>query len=308
MSAAPLVSIVIPVLNGERHLAECLESVLAQTYENLEIVVADNASTDSTAEVVRSFADRRIRVLAMPDRQLSLHENWGRALAAATGEFVKLVCHDDLLVPECVEVQLGLLHRYPGAVLAGARRRIIDDQGDVLIRARGLGGLAKPDGIRAIGGAEIAHACTRAGANLLGEPASVLLRRSVLPEPLFDPVWHYTVDVEFYMRSLGRSDAVLDRRVMCSFRVSPHQLSASLASKQAAELKVFFAELARRYPDRVSLLDVRIGTARARLLAEARRVLYQQMRMRSVLARWRGKRRASSTPTSGVADVNPGRP
>ncbi|MCU1492520.1 MAG: glycosyl transferase [Acidimicrobiaceae bacterium] len=303
MSVEPLVSVVVPVLNGERHLTECLGSVLGQSYENLEVVVADNASSDDTGDVIRSFADRRVRILPMPVEPVSLHDNWSRGLDAATGDLVKIVCHDDVLTPDCVAVQVDLLQRHPSAVLASARRRIIDDQGGVLIRARGLGSLPKPTGTRLIGGAELARACTRAGANLLGEPAGVLIRRSALPAPLFDSRWHYTIDVEFYMRSVGLANAVVDSRVLCSFRVSPHQLSASLASEQAAELKRFFAELARRYPDQVSRRDVRLGTARARLLAEARRALYQQMRVRALVARSRGRSSPTERRSTGVNDV-----
>jgi len=264
-----------------------MASVLDQTYRNIEVVVSDNASTDGTAGTVRSFEDSRVRILPNPAEQLSLPANWARGIAAAKGELVKIVCHDDLLFPDCLAVQTELLLRYPTAVLAGARRRIIDDQDDVLIKARGLGHLTKPGGMQVVDGGALARACTRAGANLLGEPASVLIRRSALPEPLFDARWLYAIDFDFYLRCLQRSDAVLDSRVLCSFRVSPHQLSAALATGQARELKALFSDLARRYPEHVSDPDVRLGTTRARLLATARRVLYGYMRTRAIIARWR---------------------
>jgi glycosyltransferase involved in cell wall biosynthesis len=60
--AEPLVSVIIPVLNGERHIAACLESVIHQSYENIEIVVANNSSTDHTVEIVRGFEDPRLRI------------------------------------------------------------------------------------------------------------------------------------------------------------------------------------------------------------------------------------------------------
>jgi glycosyltransferase involved in cell wall biosynthesis len=281
LGSEPLVSVVIPVLNGERHIDACMRSVLDQSYEHLEVVVADNASTDRTAEIARSFDDKRVRFLPTVTEQLSLHANWARGLESAKGEFVKIVCHDDLLMPECLSVQTELLHRHSNAVLVCGRRRIIDDRGRVLVRARGLGRLPKPSGTRVASGGAIARACTRAGTNLLGEPASVLIRRSALPDPLFDPRWHYTIDVEFYMRCIDHNNAVLDDRVLCCFRVSHKQLSATLAKSQVRELRAFFAEMARRYPEDVSEHDVRLGTARAQLLTKARQLLYWQMRMRS---------------------------
>jgi hypothetical protein len=144
--------------------------------------------------------------------------------------------------------------------------------------------LAK-SGTQLTDGGALAHACTRAGANLLGEPVNVLLRRSALPQPLFDPRWVYTIDIEFYLRCLQDNPAVVDERVLCCFRVSPQQLSAVLAKGQAKELRAFFLELARRYPDDVSDTDVRLGVARSQLLAQARRILYFQMRARQLVAR-----------------------
>jgi glycosyltransferase involved in cell wall biosynthesis len=306
LSTEPLVSIVIPVLNGERHIEECMASVLGQTYQNIEVVVSENSSIDRTDAIIRSFNDPRVRILAKPAEQLDLHANWARGLAAAKGEFVKIVCHDDLLLPDCLAVQTELLLMHPASVMAGGRRRIIDDQGSVLIKARGLGRLTKPGGTRVVDGGTLAHACTRAGANLLGEPANMLIRRSALPEPLFDPRWHYTIDVEFYMRCLQHNDAVLDNRILCCFRVSHHQWSAALATDQARELRAFFLELERRYPNQVSSADVQLGTARAWFLAQARKALYQQMRLRTIIT---PKRRLQESSTEhallGISDVSP---
>ncbi len=282
LSPEPLVSVVVPVFNGERHLDACLKSILGQTHQRLEVVVSVQDSTDQSVEIVRSFSDPRLRLLPKPFESLDLHANWARALEASTGEFVKLVCQDDLLLTDCLSVQVELLEQHPTAVLACGRRRMIDDDDKVLIKARGLGHLTKA-GTRVTDGRTIARACTRAGANLLGEPVNVLIRRSVLPHPLFDPRWIFAIDIEFYLRCLQDKEAVVDRRTVCCFRVSPHQLSAALAKGQAKELRGFFRELERRYPTDISDADVRLGVVRAQLLAQARRMLYWQMRTRTLV-------------------------
>ncbi len=264
-----------------------MASILSQSYRKIEVVISDAASTDGSAEIVRSFDDPRINLLAHPADHLTLHDNWSRGLAAAKGDLVKIVCQDDLLLPDCLAVQTELLSQHPNAVIAGGRRRIIDDRDDVLIKARGMGHLTKPGGTQVIEGGALARACTRAGANLLGEPASVLIRRCTLPEPLFDPRWHYAIDIDFYLRCLDRQDAVLDSRVICCFRVSHRQLSADLGSVQARELHAFFSDLERRYPEQVTAPDVRLGTRRALLLSVARRMIYREMQIRSAVARWR---------------------
>lgn len=284
-SLDPLVSIVVPVLNGEQHIKQCIQSIIDQSYENFEIIVSINASQDSTAEIVRSFADPRVRILPELTQLLSLHENWARALSGARGEWVKMVCHDDLLLPDCLAVQTELLKLYPGAALASGRRRIIDDNGEVIMRARGLGGLTDSIGTKNLRASEIARACVRAGTNLLGEPASVMIRRSALPNPLFDSHRRFTIDIELYMRCLKDGDAIVDNRVVSCFRVSQKQLSAAVVGEQVVELRAFFAEMIRLHPDSVTDRDVRIGILRAWLLTTARRVLYSKMKLYSRLFR-----------------------
>jgi glycosyltransferase involved in cell wall biosynthesis len=281
--AAPFVSVIIPVLNGERYIATCLDSVIQQSYSNLEILVANNLSTDHTLDIVNSYGDPRIRVLPDPKHQLRLHDNWTRAMIEANGEFVKIVCHDDLLLDGCISAQVDLLQRYEEAVLTCSRRRIIDDRGKLLIRARGLGHLVRHDDVALLNGRTIAHECTRAGSNLLGEPASVLIRRTALPEVPFDYRWTFALDIEFYMRCIGQKDAVVDGRVLSCFRVSPRQLSASLASRQAEEMKVFFTEMALRYPGDISRTDLQIGKMKSKLLVQARRLLYLYLRFRDAM-------------------------
>jgi glycosyltransferase involved in cell wall biosynthesis len=275
-----LVSVVIPVRDGEPYLADCLDSVLAQSYPNLEVVISESGSTDATAEILASYRDERLSVLASPPQALSVHENWSRAMTSAHGEFVKLVCQDDLLLPDCLAAQTRLFAEHPDAVLVCGRRRIIDDRGHTVIAARGLSGLVRHDETALRPAGRVAAACVRAGTNLLGEPAGVLLRRAALPEPLFDRRWTYTLDLALYMGCLAHGPAVVEGTVRSCFRVSPRQLSAVLARRQATELAEYLAVLCRAYPNETSRFDLALGVARATLLARARGLLYSALRFR----------------------------
>lgn len=281
MTELPLVSVVVTALNGERHIAECVRSILGQSYGNLEVIVADDASEDATRVILKSFDDPRLTVLPEVDQRLGLHANWTRAIRAARGKYVKLVCHDDVLAPTCVSIQVEMLEKNPDAVVACGRRRIISDHGRVIQRARGLNRLTSPDGTQLLSAGTVAKTCVRAGTNLLGEPANVLIRRAHLPEPLFDARWSYAIDVEFYFRCLRYACVATDERVVCSFRVSHRQLSARLAKEQAAEMSRLFADLERRYPADLHPADVRFGALRARVLAFERRLLYRWLRLRA---------------------------
>ena len=100
----PLVSIGIPVYNGESSIEQALDALRAQTYDNLELVISDNASTDSTSEICRQYAakDRRIKYFRNPVN-VGLYENFRRVVTLSTGEYFMWAAADDLKPPTAVE-------------------------------------------------------------------------------------------------------------------------------------------------------------------------------------------------------------
>lgn len=112
--ARPLVSVVLPVYNGERWLAASLESILAQTYPHLEVLVMDDASTDATGEIAQAFPDDRVRY-HRNERNLGQFGNVNAGIACAGGELVALYHADDLFDPVLVEREVDYLVRNPEA-------------------------------------------------------------------------------------------------------------------------------------------------------------------------------------------------
>jgi glycosyltransferase involved in cell wall biosynthesis len=108
----PLVTLAIPTFNRAALLKECVSAALAQTYHNFEILVSDNASPDKTSEVLRGFADERLRVIRQPSN-IGLLPNWNACLAAARGEYLVVVCDDDKIEPWLLEKCVGLLAGRP---------------------------------------------------------------------------------------------------------------------------------------------------------------------------------------------------
>lgn len=121
----PLVSVVTPTLNGEHYLAECIDSVLAQTYRNWEYVLVDNCSDDRTYEIARNYADRdgRIRVLRNSAR-LGMLQNWNHALQqiSPSSKYCKVLHADDLLFPACIEQMVSVGEANPSVGIIGAYR------------------------------------------------------------------------------------------------------------------------------------------------------------------------------------------
>ncbi len=124
-ASVPLVTVVTAVYNGERYLAECIEKVLAQTYPRWEYVIADNASTDGSAEIASSFADRDSRIRLHRFRtHVDVISSWNRAFALVSpgGSYVKPVCADDWLFPQCLERMVALARRHPRIGIVSAYR------------------------------------------------------------------------------------------------------------------------------------------------------------------------------------------
>jgi glycosyltransferase involved in cell wall biosynthesis len=119
----PLVSIVTPVYNGAEYIAECIESVLAQTYRNWNYVIVDNCSTDDTVAVARSYAAKDSRIHVTENQQfLRAVQNHNNALKkiSAESKYCKVVFADDWLFPECLERMVAVAEENPSVGLVGA--------------------------------------------------------------------------------------------------------------------------------------------------------------------------------------------
>ena len=130
----PLVSIGLPVHDGERFLRAALESNLAQTFEDFELVVCDNASTDATPEILREFAARDPRVrIQRHDQNLGAAANYNATVELARGTFFRWTTHDDLVAPTHLERLLEAFEQGPASMsLAYPRTAVIDATGEIV--------------------------------------------------------------------------------------------------------------------------------------------------------------------------------
>jgi glycosyltransferase involved in cell wall biosynthesis len=119
----PLVSVVTPVYNGEQHIRQCIESVLAQTFTDWDYTVVNNCSTDRTFDIACEYAakDPRIRVVTNNAfvRVIANHNVAFRQIAPGC-RYCKVVAADDWLFPECLEKMVALAERHPSVVIVGA--------------------------------------------------------------------------------------------------------------------------------------------------------------------------------------------
>lgn len=271
----PLVSVVVPAYNNAQTLGETMASILDQEIDELEVVVADHASTDGTREVMARFAgDPRVTLLDTPAGG-GAGRNWNRVTDAATGGYLKLVCGDDLLRPGVLARQAALLET-TGAVLTACRRDIIDSEGKVLMAGWGLRGID-----RGMPGAQAVRKAARAGSNLFGEPASVMMRRSDLAAVGgWNDAFPYLIDQATYSAVLLRGRFAPDDETGATFRMSSGQWSVALVGDQARQARAFHRWLATEHPEVLSRSDRIYADARATMMARARRLSYRVLQRR----------------------------
>ncbi|HWY30013.1 MAG TPA: glycosyltransferase [Candidatus Acidoferrum sp.] len=216
----PLVSILLPVYNGKKFLKECLDSILAQDFANLEILIADDDSSDGSAALLENYAARDGRIRWWKNRQnLGMVENWNSLLCEARGEYIKFVFQDDkLLSASAVSELVQPLVNQPNVILIVSATQVIDEKSRILgTRDHFRPGLS--------GGKEVIQRCLGQNANLIGEPSVVMFRRSRCNGG-FNPQLRHIVDLEFYFRLLEQGDFNYISKPLAAFRQHPDQQSA----------------------------------------------------------------------------------
>jgi glycosyltransferase involved in cell wall biosynthesis len=127
----PRVSIGMPVYNGEKFVAEALDSILAQDFGDFELIISDNASTDKTQQICEAYArrDSRVKYSRLPEN-LGAAKNYNRVFELSSGEFFKWAPHDDLIDPRFLSACLAQFEKAPPeTVLVYPKTRVIDGNG-----------------------------------------------------------------------------------------------------------------------------------------------------------------------------------
>ena len=215
VAAVPTVSVCIPTFNRGATLANAIASAQAQTYTDLEILVVDNHSSDSTEAVVRKAAsiDRRIRFVRQAEN-IGLARNFSACIAAAHGQYIKFLCDDDLLEPQCVATLLEAFS--PGGVVLSACARQMVDHALRSVRVVGTRRRAA-----LIDSATMVRELFVRG-NTVGEPTAVLFRRSDAARG-FDARYEHALDLEMWCHLLRRGALAFVPEPLCRVRLHTAQ-------------------------------------------------------------------------------------
>ncbi len=227
----PLVSIVTPVYNGGVYLAECIDSVLAQTYPHWEYTIVNNRSTDNTAEVAKRYAskDERIHVhnndTFVP---IIANHNHAFSLISPTSKYCKVVSADDVIFPECLMQMVQLAEAHPSVGIVGSYQ--LSGGGDEwCVRCTGL-----PYRYRVVSGREICRRYLLTGLSVFGAPTTNLYRCDLIrSSDAFFPNPTAEADISACMKHLREADFGFVHQVLSYERRHSDQITTTSRSLNA---------------------------------------------------------------------------
>jgi glycosyltransferase involved in cell wall biosynthesis len=230
--------------NGERYLRACIDSILAQTCTDFELILVDDCSTDKSGSIAESYrnADGRVRVVRNPTN-LGLVGNWNRSIDLANGEWIKFVFQDDTIEPNCLSRMLDAAGDSVSFV-ASQRTLIFETGTDTVIRNWYLAHKKLVSELFAGSPFLSAERCQRLaldyfGLNVFGEPTAVLIRRSAFEKVgRFDPTLVMNCDFEMWMRIAIHFGAAMVDENLATFRVHGGSATAANLADRAFRSRV----------------------------------------------------------------------
>jgi glycosyltransferase involved in cell wall biosynthesis len=242
--ADPLISICIPTFNGEKYLRECLDSCITQDFQDYEIVICDDGSTDATKKIIEEYEkkDSRIRFFKN-DKNLGLVGNWNRCIEMAGGEWIKFVFQDDYITRNCLRKFAEQIE--PSSVLMVCERNFVLPQ-DPSVAAinyytqvvRTLRNTTHYSGTdyspRLLSVIAIKNMCM----NFIGEPSLIFFRKSIVNEVGYvNNYLKQICDLEFALRIGTKYGLKYVPEKLCSFRIHEDSTTTFNLENKFFELK-----------------------------------------------------------------------
>lgn len=209
----PSLVVAIPLYNSEQYIAKTIHSVLTQSYQNFELIIIDNCSTDNSAKIVNSFDDSRVMYMKNKTN-LGMYGNFNRCLKETQGyDYVLMLCSDDTIVPDYIQSKIYMFESHPELVMVCNSTQVLTAEGRNLFIRRNM-----PSGIW--DGKEILRR-SRIYGNIFGEPSCVMFRGSILNSiGYFDVKFSYATDWEYYVRVASLGYVGFIDRPLSTFRIS----------------------------------------------------------------------------------------
>jgi glycosyltransferase involved in cell wall biosynthesis len=226
-----LISVIIPVYNGEGTIQETIKSVLNQTLSTLELLVINDGSQDSTFEIVSSIKDPRLTIFSYPNTGLAATRN--RGISLASGDYISFIDADDLWTPDKLEAQFNALQENPQAAVAYSWTDWIDESSELL--GRGVYNTQQ--------GEVFAKLLLN---DFVANGSNPLIRRQALTEVGgFDESLSAAEDWDMWLRLAARYEFVAVPSAQILYRVSANSMSFDVWGMEVSSLKVIEKALAQ---------------------------------------------------------------
>jgi len=271
------VSVGIPAYHNESTIEDTIRSLRRQTFGDWECFVSCDADSIATFEMaIAAVGDDARFTVTVNEFRLGACGNWNFVLAHATAPLFKLLCADDVLLPDALEAQVLAMTHHPLAVLCTGKRDIIDSKGRIIQRGRGLKHRMSP-----INRTEAIRLILRSGTNPFGEPSFALYRTEALRQAGgYSSDWEYAIDLASYVSVLEYGQLVALDQTIGSFRVSSSSWSASLVSQQGRELRRFLEYALPSSSSDIRSADLLIGKMQTALKSVLRRLVARIVTLR----------------------------
>ena len=218
------ISVIIPVFNGEKTIQETIDSILNQTFQNIELIIINDGSTDSTVQIINNISDSRIKLFSYANGGLSTSRN--RGISLAQGEYISFIDADDLWTPDKLESQWQALQENPQADVAYSWTDYIDESSNFLKSGRR---------IKANGDAFSKLLLF----NFLDNGSNPLIRQKALEKVGdFDRSICTAGDKDMWLRLAANYNFVCVEKPQILYRISTNSMSTNLKRQEAASLKV----------------------------------------------------------------------
>lgn len=227
MSHSPAVSVVLPVYNAERYVAQSIESVLSQTFTDFELLIGDDCSSDRSLDIINHYAaqDARIRVIQNP-------ENYGggktrnRLIAEAQGTYVAAMDADDISLPDRLALQVQFLNDHPEVVCLGGAHDLIDGDGRLLTRLHLPEQNEEIQSLALAGHGSICHPCA-------------MIRRTVLQElGGYDEAMISAQDLDLWLRLGERGQLANLPDAILKYRLHSNSVSHNRSIEQRQNARI----------------------------------------------------------------------
>lgn len=214
-----LISVCIPTYNSSQYISECIDSVVNQSFKNIEIIVSDNCSSDNTVEIVEKKNIKNLKVIRN-EENIGMAKNFNLACNEASGKYIKLLPSDDIISPNSIEKSLKFIDNHDEISLIASSKKIINQSSKTIIKKMST----FSEGVHE--GRDVIWEILNSGRNPLGEPTVTLFKKEdFIDVGGFNEKYEFTLDIDLWIRLLEKGNLYFIEEPLGSFRVHPESHS-----------------------------------------------------------------------------------